>query len=98
MRENSFSLIIIDSRGVRNIDLGEYNKETVLIGRNELCLADRDNLSVLYLDIVEHNLIVDIEQSLGLTRKREKSSRLRVVYHNSVLVSRYGLILSYRDL
>lgn len=35
MRENSFSLIIIDSRGVRNIDLGEYNKETVLIGRNE---------------------------------------------------------------
>ena len=35
MRENLFSLIIIDSHGVRNIDLGGYNKETVLIGRNE---------------------------------------------------------------
>lgn len=35
MRENAVSLIIIDSNGVRNVDLDEYKKETILIGRDE---------------------------------------------------------------
>lgn len=34
MREDMASLIIIDSQGVRNIDLNDYRKETLLIGRN----------------------------------------------------------------
>ena len=35
MKEEVASLIIIDSQGVRNIDLNEYKKETILLGRNE---------------------------------------------------------------